>query len=551
MMKRWISLLLVLLMTFSLAACQPSETPPPDDQNPDTENPDTPDNDTPDEPDDSGELKEITAILASAPAGLDYYYTSGWGEEAHYNLLFDYLLYKTNDAQYLPSVAHDWELVDDGTQCNWMMYLRDDVYFHDGEQLTAEDVQFSVMRPLDPEAMTTGDSLFTSSGSKITNVEIIDDFTIMVTTSSPNADFEGWICRYKLEPKHYYDVEPADVTSLNPIGSGPFTLAEYEINSHSVLLRNENYWGWDEPYNTTNADKITLRYVPDVSTRTAEFVAGNADIVEKLGPEVADQVDKVGNFVQITSGTRETIGITTYNNPALQDERVRQALNYAVDVETMIDTIFDGFGSRMPSAIVPPNGGHVEPYTYDPDMALSLLADAGWEDRDGNGVLEDAAGTELRLSMVTTDGYATKDQDIAEAVAFYISEIGIPVELEKAEWSLYSGWRSERNFPYDLFLTTNGPMYFPTGDLAIFYPTSGANYYQWESPEFVQLWDDLSVEFDDARALELEKQMEQELKDGAPMIFVVFAPIYFAISDAVEWEPWTHTGVYLRNAVVK
>lgn len=534
MKKRVISMLLLTAMLLSLAACNTEET---DVQGNGTEN-------------GEGE-KEITVLLASAPASLDYYYTSGWGEEAHYNLLFDYLVYKTDDVQYLPSVAESWELVDDGTNCNWIFNIRDDVYFHDGEQLTAEDVQFSLMRPLDEEAMCTGDSLFTASGSMIDNVEIIDDFTVQIHTSAPNADFLGWVCRYKMEPKHYYAEQPSDVTSLNPIGSGPFKLEEFSVNEYCIMTRNEDYWGWDEEYNQINADKVTFRYVPEASTRVAEFSAGNADIIEKITLSMKEQVETAGNFVQITSGTRETIGITTYNNPALQDERVRQALNYAVDVETMIDTIFDGFGERMTSPIVAPNGNKVEPYTYDPDRARELLSEAGWEDRDGNGVLENEAGEELRLTMVTTDGYATEDKDIAESVCYYLGEIGIPTELETADWSVYSGWRGELNFPYDMFLTTNGPMYFPTGDLAIFYSDNGANYYHWNDPEFDQLWDELSSEFDEERAEELEVEIEQKVVDGAPMIYIVFSPIYFGISDDVEWQPWTNTGVYLRNAVVK
>jgi len=528
MKKRLISLMLLLAMLLTLAAC--------------SENPAGPA---------GGEEKELTVLLASAPQGLDYYHTSGWGEEAHYNLLFDYLIYKTNDVRYLPCVATSWELEDDGTNCNWILKIRDDVYFHDGEQLTAEDVQYSLLRPIDPDELCTGDSIFTSSGSKIDAVEIIDDFTVRVHTATPNADFEGWICRYKMIPKHYYDEKPEDETALTPIGTGPFKLVEFKLNDYCILERNEDYWGWDMEYNTTNATKVTFRYVLEASTRVAEFTTGEADIIEKLTVDMAEQVDKTGQFLTVTSGTRETIGITTYNNPALKDERVRQALNYATDVETMVDTIFDGYGERMTSCIVPPNGDHIEPYTYDPDKAKALLAEAGWEDRDGNGIVENEAGEELKLTMVTTNGYATKDKDIAQAVCQDLTNIGIPTTTEIAEWSLYSGWRGERNFPYDLFLTTNGPMYFPTGDLAIFYPDNGANYYHWDDPEFARLWDELSMTFDKDEAKELEVQIEQRLKDGAPMIFIVFSPIYFGVSDRVEWEPWTHTGVYLRNAVVK
>lgn len=529
MKKRVISMFLMAAMLFSMAACSTEET-------------------------DAGggeSEKEITVLLASVPAGLHPYYTSGWGEKAHYELLFDTLIYQTNDVEYLPALATEWELVDDGTNCNWIFKLRDDVYFSDGEQFTAEDVQFSLMLPLDEEAACTGGCVFDSAGSLIDEVTIIDDFTVNVHTSQPNSDLLGWILRYVIIPEHYYGHNDPEVTSLEPIGSGPYTLEEYTINERSVMVRRDDYWGWDQPYNTTNAEKITMRYVLEASTRVAEFSTGEVDIIEKLTPDFKDQVNATGTFAEITSGTRETVGITTYNNPALKDERVRQALNYAVDMDTIIDTMFNGYGEHMASMVNPPNNSDIEAYDYDPDKARELLKEAGWEDSDGDGVVENASGEELRLTMVTTNGYATKDKDISEAVCHYLEEIGIPTSLELAEWTTYSGWRNDRNFPYDIFLTTNGPLYFACGDLGILQKDSGANYYRWDDPEFEELYAAIAACFDPEEKAELTAQIEQRVKDGAPMIFLLNSPIYFGISDRVEWEPWTHTGVYLRNAVIK
>ena len=544
-MKKLTALLLALLMIFAFAACSNPEDPVTPDT-PDTEEPNneaqTPDNEAADD-------KTITVLMANPPSTLDPHFSSGWCEAAHRYMIWDNLVTYDHNYQIIPSVATEWKMID---ELNWEFTIRDDVYFSDGEKLTTEDIKYSFDRIEDPNINATGHFIYCKSGAKIASVEIIDEHTIHFTTEIPNAEFLMWMKEYPILPKHYYEANELDFLAQNPMGSGPFVCTEFNPTDGCTMVRNEDFWGWGEGLNTTNATKIEWRYVPEISTRAAELIAGNADIIEKMSMDFKDQLNESGTFLEVASGTRQYIGIAQNEgaNPALKDVRVRQALNYAMDVETMCATMFGGFGERANSYVAPPNNSDTPTFTYDPDKAKELLKEAGWEDRDGNGVVENEAGEELRLTMVTTVNYATKDKDMAQSVAFYLEEIGIPVILDSVEWSIYAGYRSERDFQHDLFLSTSGPEFYAAGDLADLYHDNGANYIHWNSPVYTELYDELCSSFDQQRKEEIVREIDQLMIDEAPIIYMIYPPIYFGLSERVQWEAWGNTAVFLRDVQV-
>ncbi len=328
--------------------------------------------------------------------------------------MFDHLIERDFEGNIVPGLALSWTIVGTGTL---EFELRPDVTFHNGEPFTAESVKFSVERMLaEEEAPNRGK--FTA----IDSVEIVDDDTVrLVLNRADGTLFDSLTSRLAVLPPQYFEEVGAEGFAQAPVGTGPFKFVEWVPDDHVTLAANEDYW--EGSYKgKAEVDTVTFRPIPETATRMAELQTGGVDLVQDVPTDQIDNLEAEGLVVvpheafqlQYVFFIADDESLPTY------DVRVRQALNYAVDVDAIIENLLSGLGSHIASPIGPGYLGYnpdVEPYPYDPDKARELLAEAGYAD-----------GFDTML-----DATAAEHNDLIEAVAGYLGEVGVNVTIQEFE----------------------------------------------------------------------------------------------------------------------
>ncbi|TDC52777.1 ABC transporter substrate-binding protein [Jiangella ureilytica] len=311
--------------------------------------------------------------------------------------------------EVIPHIATEWEVSED--QLTWTMKLRDDVYFHDGQQLTAADVKASAERLLDPELAAQQSGVF----SNLAEVVVVDDFTADFKLSVPEPLFIIFCERMTLVPAGWAEeVGPTIYTGDDPIGLGAYKVAEWVRGERLVLEANEDYF-----LGAPEIDELIFRPIPDEASRVAALRAGEVDIVDPLSSALREQVEGDSTLKIVESLSMGRVRVTIDQRVAPFDvKEVRQAINHAIDVDTIIEELVPG-AVRTPAALVPEEVGFdstLEPYDYDPDRARELLADAGFA--DGIGPVE-----------LSVNPSYPQMEEAAQAVQSYLSEVGIETTI--------------------------------------------------------------------------------------------------------------------------
>lgn len=330
----------------------------------------------------------------------------------------------TSDLVLLPKLAESWERVDDLT---WRFNIRQGVQFHNGDPMTAEDVKFSFDIYMDPDAQP-----FRGPYTRLfESVEMVDEFTVDFTTRIPTNIFFTDLTRLFIIPKSAYEADPESFSTV-PIGTGPYKVNEWRRDDRMILDANGNYWrGQVAP------PRLVLRPITDATTRMSEIQAGGVKVI--YGPPIA-QLNSVAQNADLelvaSKGARSLVYAFNVTAPPFDDERVRQAFNYAIDRELIVETIVGGHGIVMSQPLVSGWLGHnsdVEPYPYDPDRARELLAEAGYADG-------------LSTSWRHTTGAFPADVEIAQAIAAQLREVGVDLELVPTEYGAIQEAQAEGNF---------------------------------------------------------------------------------------------------------
>lgn len=328
------------------------------------------------------------------------------------------LVYLDVDGTLRPNLAEAWETAPDGL--SWTLSLRQNVQFHDGTPFNAEAVKFNLDRFLNPDNAAPFRFLI----ERIVNVEVVDEFTVRLHLEKPFAPllshlshaFIGMISPAALQAL------PAGEKITLPVGTGPFRIVSWDKGDKVVLERNPAYWG-EQP----KLEKVTFRFVPEAASRIVMLETGEAQAIMSVPPAEAPRLRQNQDLRVVNqTGVRLIyIGINNQRGP-LADPRVRQALNYAIDKETLVQTVLAGSGQPSTAPVVPAVFGHTPagPYAFNLDKAKQLLAEAGYAD-----------GFSVNLYHPT--GRYVMDATIAEAVQGMLKEIGVTAELKTMEWGTY------------------------------------------------------------------------------------------------------------------
>jgi peptide/nickel transport system substrate-binding protein len=400
--------------------------------------------------------------------------------------IYENLVKLDTDLTFQPALAESWEQVEPD---RWRFTLRQGVKFHDGTDFTADAVKFSIERQKDPD--NPGRSA--SNLRPITAVEVVDDYTVDIVTDGPYGpllNIMSLIYATGIVSPAAVEQYGEDFTQ-NPVGTGPFKFVEWATNDHITIERFEEYWGDPAPL-----DQVIYRVIPEESARMLALDTGEVQMVMAPAPSQMDLYRDNADFtVYETPGVRVIFfGMMTARAP-LNDVRVRQALNYGFDRQSVLDNIVEGAGYLPTSYISPPIFGYTdtsEYFAYDPDKAAALLDEAGWTDSDGDGI-RDKDGEALSLLHYSPRGRYLKDAEVGEAFQAAMLELGVEVNLEVMEWGTLFEAISQPNVPADLFTLgwstatgdadyTLGPLY---GSASI--PPNGWNSFEYQNPAFDEL----------------------------------------------------------------
>lgn len=450
--------------------------------------------------------------------------------------MFDSLVYQNAEGEIEPALATSWELIDDLT---WQFKLREGVTFHDGSPFTAEDVKFTFERTLNPDTA----SPTRATVNFIDRIEIVDDFTINIITQEPFpltlvhiVDWGGMIL-----PSDYITEHGDEYFGNNPVGTGPYKLVEFVKDDYLKLEAFQDYWG-GEP----RIKYVIFRPIPETSTRIAGIESGALDLIVNLPPESIEKYEtnpEISTAV-VPSGYIAHVNINTLSDPEgpMANVLVRQAMNYAIDVDAIIETIFLGNAVRVSVTGSPDYFGYdhsIEPYPYDPDKARELLAEAGYPDG-------------FEVTLMSFEGLTVKDRETADAIAGYLEAVGIDVTRTVEPLSnvidmlvsktmpelFYQGWRTawaDMDAPlYPLFCCNQ----FIAGNML-------------QDPELDELILSARSTFDQDERERLYSEAMQLIKDRAHQIFLFQLPNIYAFDSDLVWEPKGDTNTEMWRAYYK
>jgi peptide/nickel transport system substrate-binding protein len=330
-------------------------------------------------------------------------------------------------------LAESWEVSEDGL--TWTFRLRQGVLFHDGEELTAEDVVYTFQTIQDPSNEIAPFRPRFLQGDTPIQFEAVDDYTVVATLNEPNASFFTDIS-VPIVPRHVLEGQNLREGEFNraPVGTGPFKVVEWNTGESITLEAHDGYFR-----GRPCIDRLIFRIIPDDQAQVNALLTGEIDFIDNVPGASVGQFENNPDFtLQITDLDSLFQIMFNLEREQYQDVRVRQALMIAIDRQALIDTVLQGYGAVHNShfdAVVPfyeqdKLGG----YDYDPARALELLAEAGIADSDGDGIL-DQGGEPWVVNLLTfTEGFRDY-ADYAQVVQAYWEDIGIDVELEQRDLS--------------------------------------------------------------------------------------------------------------------
>lgn len=454
-----------------------------------------------------------------------------------------------------PELALDIPTLDNGgvifDEDNWTMdvtwTLRDDVFWADGEQVTADDVVFTWNAITDPEMGIWVDGVdYTDS------IEKVDDFSFIVhyNTVYPAYQTQFGGENFNVYPEHYCDASQGFTAwdcNREPLSSGPYILEEWVTGDHLSFVRNPYYFDEGKPY----IDRINVQIVPEQSVRKQLMLNGDADLNMWLGEtDVVDLEDQPNVYISYSPSqrwvfrlipnlaARGTVDSAETPHPILSDVLVRQAIRQAIDVDKIINSVFLGIPEPVWTEFFrPPYVCDIPRPEYNPDEAIALLEEAGWTDTDGDnvrechGCLNAEEGYLMEIELMTYGEYGEELELAHQLVGEMLQAIGFKINLSVIEgavlWADYESGGLEQTGDFDLNFYDDGyPGLDPTDNQLWYYyhtdagePDYGWNVGRWSNEDF-DAWLDEAYTLDEEYRKEVFCEIAAILDEELPQILL-------------------------------
>lgn len=439
------------------------------------------------------------------------------------------LLYDVDFTGIQGELAESWSVSDDGLV--WTLNLQDGVTWHDGEAFTADDVKFTLDFVLNPEA----GSYLAAKLANVTSVDVVDDLTVTITLSEPNAALPDALTFIVMLPEHILGSEnPADMLqspwwSTEPVGTGPFKWGEYVPGEYVELVAYDDYWK-----GRPKIDRVINRYYKEPGTSVIALRSGEIDFTYVTSDEAAALEGETG--LTLIPGPSQVVNFLAFNmqDPRFEDVRVRQAFMYAIDRAAIVEQLYAGTATIANCSYTLPNyvPDDLNTYEADPEMARQLLEEAGWADIQDDG-------DPLEILTYYSDQLS---QDVMVTMQQMLADVGINVELRTVdvptfnqimttpeEWILFYGGGA--NGPDPDVMATNF-----TSTLT---PPAGFNRTYVNIPALDELYEQGRVEADPEARAAIYQEACRVMNEEVPWAFMWVGERYGVITDRVTNFTWT------------
>ncbi len=427
-------------------------------------------------------------------------------------IIFDGLIKLNDKMEPVPNLALSWENSPDGL--TWIFHLRRDVRFHDGAGLTSEDVKFTFDKVNDPSIKSPYISIF----GNFKAVRAKDRYTVEIHLKNPFQSLLLYL-DVGILPKHLLagkDLRKAEF-NYHPIGTGPFKMERWS-EDEIILEVNEDYFK-GKPH----LSHVIVRSFNDQRVVWAELMKGTVDCVFLTYPKNYDIIKKIPKF-KVYSFLNPYYYIMAFNegNIFFRQKSVRQAINYAVDKERIAGRVLRGRGRVSSGPIYPKTWAYseaIEPYPYDPKMALKLLAKAGWKDTNGNHLL-DKGGREFEFVLLAVEG-----DDIFRGCALLIQQqlldIGIRMTVRPIPFSaMYEKFLSTKKFDAALLVMISDD---PDKNYLWWHSSQidgGFNVFSYRNRKVDEFLDRGRTALDSEERREIYHQFQKEIHEDPPGVFL-------------------------------
>jgi peptide/nickel transport system substrate-binding protein len=479
--------------------------------------------------------KTITIAIEGDPAQLDPHTHSLWLTYGVIVQMFDGLVNEdlttpvTGAVPVVPGLAESWDISSDGKV--YTFHLRKGVKFHDGTDWNAQAAKFNFDRLLDPNSKyfsKVGSTLNSWWTGHIEKYEVVDDLTFKVTLKQVISNFLQRLCNggygsaAMLSPaalEKYGD----EGFSNHPVGTGPFKFVERKIGERIVLEKNDDYW---DPARRPKYDRLIFLPINDDSARELALMSGTADIIATPLPDSFDNLRSKGFNVVVGDMPALDILFLNMKDPKLADVRVRKAMAMAINRKDICEQL--RLGTCVPAtAILNPHGfgydPNFQPFSYDPEGAKKLMAEAGYKD-----------GIDLRFDWSPGGVGAFGLDSYAEWVQRDLGAIGVRVTLRKFDIATYFGEVFAGMEPGTQMLDLNWGE--PSYTWLEFLVTSkgGYNAGHYSNPKVDELEDKLVATTDETQRLQYAKQIRDIIAEDVPWIPVFSQRAMYALSPRIK-----------------
>ena len=488
-------------------------------------------------------------VLSSNKPGvrLDPHIDVQWEVLYILSAVYDTLVYQDVDGSYVPGLAMDWKVDDDGT--SYIFHLREDVSFHDGSPFNAAAVKFNFERilSLGPRSLKARSLL-----PNLKSIEILDEYSIKVDLIEPNGFFLFGLSLPYLSMVSPMAVQKwGDEYHQHQSGTGPFMFEDYLVGDRFTLVRNPDYDWAPAIYNHNGLAylrKITWHFLAEPSTRAPALLAGDVDVAFDLLPTDAQHVmESPKHTVSIAYLTGQpAFWFLNTQLPPTDDIRVRQAILHGADMQVAVNAIKRRFNrvSHGPLAIVTPEyTSELEGmYPHDPERATSLLKQAGWLDTDGDGVREKEGKPLVVLMSMVNWG---QSRPFSELLYSQLKSIGIELQIEMMDYGVQveAGQRGGKNM---LFMGGSGYSAFDTLK-PHFHSDNTGNGFAWAKyldPKLDSLLDEaVLVTNDAARRTELYGRAQVLIMEAALILPIYDYAVLIGINTKVKGLAWRSVGL--------
>jgi peptide/nickel transport system substrate-binding protein len=437
----------------------------------------------------------LAVQVPAEPPGLDLTASpaTAIGAVVHYNVQ-ECLVKVDRNGKLVPWLADRWYTTDSK---NYTFFLKRGVRFHNGREMRAADVKFVLERAANPETKHP----FQKRYELIREIIVKDDYTVSIALKEVNANFLLEMAR---QGSVIYPREAVDTLKSAPMGTGPFTVADWVRGDRIVLAKNKDYHVRGLPH----LDKVTFRFIPDPNSALAALKSGDIDVSAfGLGPENVVDLKKDPRFQVILGDTTNDVILAMNNSKKpYSDKRVRLAITHAINKDEVLKGAMFGLGRVLGSNVDPLNPYFVDmskAVPYDPAKAKKLLTEAGYPN-----------GFDAVLRVSPQYYYTVRT---GEVLVSQLAKVGVKVKIEQIEWGQ---WLSQvyKDANYDLTIIGHGEPW----DIVNY---ANPNYYfRWDNKEFQALYRESDQTVDDKKRREQYARLQKMMADEAPVVWLYMHP---------------------------